>query len=324
MTTISDLSRSALALLLATSLALSAPLAFAEPTPADKETAREYMTQGRAARAKGDHEAALAAFKAAHAIMNVPTTGLELGMTQMDLGLLLEARETFLAAAKHPEAPNEPPKFALSRVEAKKIADGLSVRIPSVQVTFTGVANVHGLTLTIDDRDVPVVGLSVMRKVNPGKHLVVARVDARERRETIELKEGETRELTLDLTAVEAPKVVAPPKKVEVKPTTSPLVYVGFGVAGAGLIAGGITGLIAMSRASSVREQCVDGKCPPSTHDDYDSGKTVGNISTALFVVAGVGAVIGVIGLLSKPKIKEGPTVSLYFGPLSTGLVGSF
>jgi len=322
-------SNRALAVLLAVTLATSsvATTVFAEPTAADKETAREYLAQGRAARAKGDHEAALAAFKAAHAIMNVPTTGLELGVSQMDVGLLLEARETLLAASKHPVTPNEPPKFATSRAEARQLADGLVVRIPSIHVVFQGLPSTEGLKVSIDDRDVPVVGTSVMRKVNPGKHTIVAHAAEKERKESVEVKEGESRDVTLDFADKPVTPVVAPqPKTVigEPKGGTSPLVYIGFGVAGAGLIAGGITGLMSMSRASSVREQCVNGLCPPSTHDDYDSGKTLGTVSTVAFVVAGVGAVIGVVGLMSKPKAKEGPTVSLYFGPLSTGLVGSF
>jgi hypothetical protein len=327
MTTISDLiPRRTLAVLLAVSLSFSS-VAFAEPTAADKETAREYMAQGRAARAKNDHDSALAAFKAAHAIMKVPTTGLELGISQMDVGLLLEARETLLAAAKHPESPGEPPKFASARAEAKQLAEGLVVRIPSLHVVFAGVATAEGVSLTIDGLVVPVVSMSVMRKVNPGSHTIVARVNDKERKATAEVKEGESHDVTIDFADPAAPKVVttAPPKTIaDSRAATSPLVYIGFGVAGAGLIAGGITGLMSMSKASSVRDQCVDGKCPPSTHDDYDTGKMLGTVSTVAFVVAGIGATIGVVGLLSKPKVQEGPTVSLFVGPLSTGLMGSF
>ena len=327
MTTTSN-SRRAVAVLLAIAVAASSvtTTVYAEPPAADRETAREDMTQGRAARAKGDHEAALAAFKAAHAIMNVPTTGLELGISLMDVGQLLEAREVFLASAKHPETPGEPPKFASARAEAKQLADGLVVRIPAVHVVFAGVPAGQTAKLTIDDRDVPVVGPSVMRKVNPGSHTLVAHVGDKERKETIDIKEGESRDVTIDFADKPAPIVAPPPPpgKVAVESHTSPLVFIGFGVAGAGIIAGSITGLMSMSRASSVRDSCVDGKCPPSTHDDYDSGKTLGNISTVAFIVAGVGAAVGVVGLFSKAKTKEGPTVSLYVSPFGTGLSGSF
>ena len=45
--------------------AIMTPIARAEPTAADKETARTLMQDGRAKRDKGDHAGALEAFKAA-------------------------------------------------------------------------------------------------------------------------------------------------------------------------------------------------------------------------------------------------------------------
>lgn len=297
----------------------------AEASAADKETAREYMTQGRAHRAKGDHEKALEAFKAAHAIMNVPTTGLELGLTQIDLGMLIEARETLLAASRHPETPGEPPKFASSRAEAKTAADGLAVRIPTLHLTFTGVTNAEGIKLTIDERDVPVVGLEVIRKINPGSHALVARVGSTEKKSSVELKEGETLDTKIDLTPEKETPPPPPPAPAVEEPTSVPtLAWIGFGVAGVGLIAGGVTGAMSFSAASSVRDRCVDGRCPPSTHDDLDKGKALGTISTVSFVLAGVGAAVGVYALISRPKSPEKPAVSLYLGPGSAGLVGSF
>lgn len=53
---------------------LAVRVAHAEPTAADKETARTLMQDGRAKRTKGDHAGALEAFRAAHGIMKVPTT----------------------------------------------------------------------------------------------------------------------------------------------------------------------------------------------------------------------------------------------------------
>src|SRR5262245_39056748 len=51
--------------------------ALAEPTAAEKETARALVKSGREKRASGDLKGALADFQAAHAVMHVPTTGIE-------------------------------------------------------------------------------------------------------------------------------------------------------------------------------------------------------------------------------------------------------
>src|SRR5260221_5508152 len=80
----------------------------AGPSAAEKETARSLMKAGRASRDKGDHKAALESFKAADAIMKVPTTGLEVGREQVALGLLVEARDTFLKIVRIPVEPKEP------------------------------------------------------------------------------------------------------------------------------------------------------------------------------------------------------------------------
>jgi len=74
---------------LAASLGLASAVAAAEPSPADKETARGLMAEGRSGRDKGDLKGALKAFAAADSIMHVPTTGVEVARTQAALGQLV-------------------------------------------------------------------------------------------------------------------------------------------------------------------------------------------------------------------------------------------
>jgi hypothetical protein len=73
-------------------------------------------------------------------------------------------------------------------------------------------------------------------------------------------------------------------------------------VASVGTVVGSVTGLMAMSKKSSVDEECVAGRCPPSTHDDIDAGRTLGTVSTVSFVLAGAGAAVGVWALLGDEK----------------------
>ena len=86
------------ALLFSGSALLAWPLAAhaAEPSASDRDTARALVIDGRAKLAAKDHEGAYKAFKAAHAIMGVPTTGLDLAKAEEALGLLVEARTTAL------------------------------------------------------------------------------------------------------------------------------------------------------------------------------------------------------------------------------------
>ena len=75
----------------------------------------------------------------------------------------------------------------------------------------------------------------------------------------------------------------------------SPLVWVGFGLGGAGLVAGTITGVLALNAASSTEDRCADEGC---TQDDIDAEVAVAHVSTVAFAVGGAGIVLGVVGLL--------------------------
>src|SRR5579884_1405121 len=98
----------AVASALALGAALGARSARADPTAADRETARALMDDGRALREKNDLRGALQRFKAADDIMHVPTTALEVARTQIPLGLLVEARDTIARIRLMPAKPGEP------------------------------------------------------------------------------------------------------------------------------------------------------------------------------------------------------------------------
>ena len=101
----------------------------------------------------------------------------------------------------------------------------------------------------------------------------------------------------------------------------SPLVYVGFSVAGAGLIVGSITGGLSLGKKSDLEEECPDRVCQPQQEDDLDNAKLIGHASTASFVVAGVGAALGVVGLL-LPTEEEGEAASLTRPVVGVGYLG--
>src|SRR5262249_29380095 len=115
-------------------LSISSTALAAEPTAADKETARKFMAEAREKRAANDHKGALQAFQAADAIMHVPTTGLEVARTHAALGQLVEARENALRVARSTPEPDEPAPFKRAREEATQLVDDLGKRIPTITV----------------------------------------------------------------------------------------------------------------------------------------------------------------------------------------------
>ncbi len=318
--------RRLLSALCALSLAV-APAPAAAQSASDKETARALMKDGEARRAKGDHSGALQSFRAAHAIMNVPTTGLELGRTQAELGLLVEARDTLLAVTRLPVVPGESSNMPAARDEAQKLADEIEPKIPALTVKLAGVAAGATPRVTIDGVAIVDATIGVPRRHNPGTHEIVVVAGAVEKRASVELAEGDDKTVTLNLGGE------APASEADTSPEaprgagTSPLVYAGFGAAAAFAVVGSITGLMAFSRAQRAKDGCDGTRCPPSTHDDIDSSKTYGTVSTVTFALAGAGAVVGVIGLFraapEKPPANAG-NVRLLIGATGITLAGSF
>jgi hypothetical protein len=298
----------------------------AQPSAADLESARELFKEGREARQSGDLRRAIERFKAAHAYGQTPVTALELGRTQMQAGDLIEAREVLLSVARMKVQPDETEKSAAARAEAADLAEEVKRRIPTLTVKLTGVASDSAAQLQVDGFTVPIVGLTGIRKVNPGKHVVLARAGTHEETRNVDLEESKTQDVTIDLTG----SGVAPPPAGPVTPDMgpkqiSPVTWIGLGVGVVGVGVGAVTGIIALGKASNVNKACTNTHCPPSAKSDVDSGRTMATISTIGFAVGGAGLVTAAVGyfLLSKPKASA-TGVMPFVTASSIGLDGSF
>ena len=293
------------------SLAVSAA-AWAQPTAADKETARGLMTEGRSARDRNDLKAALKAFSAADALMHVPTTGLEVARTQVAMGQLVEARDTALRVARSQAKADDPTPFKQARDAATALTEELEGRIPALTVTLKNVPEGATAAVTIDDASVPTEALGSPRRLDPGHHVIVAKAGTAEGKQEVDLAEKDRKEVAIELPAEAAPAAAAatpdasagaeqPPETTGKSGFSKALMFGGFGLAGAGVIAGTITGIMSMSKTNGVKSSagCAGSVCGPAEYDDINSAKSLATISTVSFVAAGVGAVLGVVGVIT-------------------------
>jgi hypothetical protein len=323
-------------------------VASAEPSAADRETARDLMKEGDKKSAAKDWAGAMRAYEEAHKLVNVPSTGRELARAQESLGLFVEARDTCSLVTKMPQTPGEPTAFTTARTECADVAQALAPKIGTLRIVIEGVSAELKPEITIDGVPIP-GGTNVSRRVNPGRHMVKAAAPGYgESRAETTLSEGGMLDVKLTLTPDgKAPKgpvgpvgpstgpgdgSPVPPEPVMVK-KTSPLVYVGFGLAGVGVVAGGITGALAFSKSSAAKDKCTDNLCPSSAQSDIDSSKTMGTISTIGFGVGIVGAAVGVAGLFLSKSVPQSSTAKIeppprrlvpLLGPTGAGLMGTF
>lgn len=320
---------------------LTASVVNAEPSAADKETARTLYAAGMRKLTAGDAEAALADLKKADLIMGVPTTRTAVGKAQVATGHLLDGRDTLLSVARLPRPGAEPRPFVEAREEAARLAEEVAGRIPSLKVVVKGVADPSTLTVSIDGQRIMPELLGAPRKLDPGKHQVkvVAQGYATETQD-VELKERDGREVVVEMNKSTATSDVPPASDTpasdepgsadagEGEYQISPVVWIGVAMAGAGIIAGAVTGGLAAQTSADLDVLCDDKQCDTSDYEgDLNRGLILAHVSTASFAFAGVGAVLTLVGVFALSGEETSPTesaVNVRVGPGGAALVGRF
>jgi hypothetical protein len=299
-----------------------------EPTPADVETALQLYKEGKQRRDKGDLPGALEKLRAAHALVETPITAFELGRTLALTGQLVEAREVLLSVARIPVRKNESQKAAQARADSESLAADLKPRLGSILVKVNGDPS-PSMTIRVDGVVVPPEAATSARIVNPGQHVVELEVDGKTARAEVTVAEGQAAEVSLDAPAVTPSTADAepPPASADTGSSRSSnvLVYAGFGAAALGVTIGTVTGIMTLSKASSLDEVCRGDHCPPSAQGDLDSVSMTGTISTVSFIVGAIGAGVGFYGLLtSGKKPQPASSASATHAPLTRLLVTPF
>jgi hypothetical protein len=316
---VSDGRRTRLLLALVASSLLAATAARAGgPSAADRETARSLMQQGRELRVKGDLPEALKRFKAADDIMHVPTTGLEVARVQIALGQLVEARDTIAAIRQFPAKSSDPAPFTEARAKAEELDASLNGRVPSLTVAAKGATDLDQATLDIDGVSVPGKAVGLPRSVDPGHHVVTVKTPTAEGKGEVDIREGEQKQLEVALVATAAPpaeKTETPPAPTEPEVPEAParshapgtVTWIGIGVAGAGVIAGAVTGYMSMSKKSSLDSSCANQICGPDSYSDLDTARTMATVADVAFAAAGVGAAVAIVSLVIGHEEASAP-----------------
>ena len=316
---------------LALALLVLSGAAQAQPSAAQRETARELMAEARRLRERGDLNGALGRFSAADAIMNVPTTSLQVATTQVELGKLIEARETLLRLLGTRPGAADPEPFNDARAKALALSQQLVARIGSIVVTVNGVSDAGGLDLSVDGESVPKQMVGLRLRVNPGAHRILARSQGRESSQEVDVAEGQALEVALSFDQASVSPVAderrvaallatrqEPAPKVTAGPTPSPsstarppgsrdhtseLVYLGAGVGTLGVALGAVGGISAVLHKNSAEAGCTNNVCPSSTWRDLQTAHNMATVSNVGFVIGGVGWAFVVGSLLfDRPR----------------------
>jgi hypothetical protein len=188
--------------------------------------------------------------------------------------------------------------------------------IPSLNMKILGLPEGADYELSVDGEPVDPEIAMVPRKVDPGSHEVVVRAEGYQPvTRTVKVAERDNAEVRIEMVAEH--RDAAPPADGGTdgggdayRFSDVPMVsWIGFGVGAAGFIMGAVAGGITLGRTGSLDDDCPGGRCPDrSDQSRIDAAKTSAHVSTAGFVIGGVGAAFGLATLLLWPD--EGMLVS--------------
>lgn len=287
-----------------------------EPSAADRATARTLAQEGYVALRDKDYATAADRFGRALALVHAPTLLRDLARAQVGLGKLVDAHENYSLIIREGVAPDAPAPWVQALADAKAEIVAIPPRLPWVTITVTGPSDP---TVTIDGVAIAAASLGVKRPADPGRHEIRASAKGYyTAKRVVTLREGESVNINFELEDAppdappEPEEVVTPPVQAEPEPGwRKPAIIGAFAVGGAGLVLGGVTGAMAISKHSKLETGCPNATCGPPYQSDLESYHTLGTLSTVGFVVGGVGAATGVVLLLVKPRASVSADTAL-------------
>lgn len=313
-----------------------ASVANAEPSAADRATARSLATEGYWALHDKRYAEAADRFGRADALVHAPTLTLDWARSLVGLGQFVEAEERYELIIREGVDAKAPASWQRALSDAKTELAALKPRLSWVTITVAGAGDAH---VMIDGLPVPPASIGVRRPINPGTHeFMVSANGYLSSRKSLSLSEGQEASVALELQVDPNQRPAEPlpdtPSQVEVITTAPPPrnrtpAYVAFGVGAAGLVVGGVSGALWLGKRSTLKEHCANpDECPPEFQDTVSAYDTLGFISGAGFAVgvAGVatGVTLWVLDGSSSPTPARGLVVRPYVGVGSLGAAGSF
>ncbi len=251
----------------------------------------------------------------AYQALRVPSLGLWSARALEKNGKLVAAAERYLEVQRLDPGTGDVAVQKAAQADAKTEHAALEPRIPSIVIELEG-ASANEVKVTANGVEVPSSLIGIKRPVDPGTVILEAQHGARTAREEATLGEGETKTIVLRFSASTTPTVVGPvvtteqPKPVTddqaAKPAASGsgLRTVGFvtlAVGGAAVVAGAVTGGLAMAKRGSI-DGCEGNRCPPSARASVGEYNDLRTISSVCFIGGGVLAATGLVLVFTAPK----------------------
>jgi hypothetical protein len=300
------------------SVSLGLSRAAAEPATSNSTVAIERGNEGVTLYEASRWQEALASFTEAEQLYHSPVFVLYIARTLRNAGRLREARETYRRLVNETLTPSAPAPWKQAQTDARSELSALEATIPTVVFTLSGGS--PAARLSVDNHPVP-AGAPI--ELDPGSYHVVATDGARHVTIAFSVAtaaQGQPVNIVFPDAASPVPLRGVEHEANETRGLFVPgLVVAGLG--GATLIAGGVTGVLALSKKPDARRSlpasCIDGRCPRAQQQAVEEATAPGRrlaiatdvllISGAVIALTGAGLLLLVPGEPAKVSASVSP-----------------
>lgn len=286
----------------------------------DPAAAEVLFDAGRAALERGDFGEACAKFEESQRLDPGAGTLLNIGTCSENLGRLAVAWQSYTEASRILPASDPREEYLKQHLQA------VSARVPWLTIRLAP-GTPADASVTRDGVRVGAGSLGVAIPVDPGKVRLEVRAEGREvKRQTVELAEGEKKEIQLEAGAPLPPvpkpaPIAARPRAAKRAPSqpiegggTRTLGYAVGAVGVTGLVVSGVTTVMMLNKKADVESDCDTGtkECNSDKGPDAaKAGKTLSTVSTVAFGVGVLGVGVGTYLVLTSSTSTNSAAVSI-------------
>lgn len=291
---------------IASALTLAGTASAQSAAPSRASEAESLFREGRTLLAAGELAPACAKFAESEKLDPAPGTLLSLADCEERTMSFLKAREHYQLAASGFLKTDPRRAFAAGRAQA---LDGrlahVVLRLPPDAPPETNV-RLGGVV-------VPRSELGTSTAIDPGElHVKVSAPGHKDNTLTIAFAEGETKDVACDLGPAGASLASDADAGAGLASTQRTVAFVLLGVGAASIVVGGVAGVLAISKANTVKDHCdASYQCDQVGLDAAESGRLLSPVSTITLVAGAAVAAAGVYFYFASSRAQSGPRTAL-------------
>jgi hypothetical protein len=297
----------------------SQPSRAEDASAAETAAARSLAVEGLKLAQANNCADAMPKLERAEKLYHSAVVASRLGECYVSIGHLVEGTEILRKVLREP-LPAEPPAALLKALDrAQRTLDTAKPRIAGLSVK---VASVQNMSVKIDGTALPSALVDTEIPTDPGEHSIEVFAPGFMKSGTrISVGDGEKKTVTLTLSR--DPNAAVLPAAAAAVPTAGKVgsdssastasnstvassssapaerapnrtaAYISLGFGAAGLVAGGVLGLLTIKKHQDLQSQCPNNVCGRDQQHAFDSAKRFGNLATIAFGVGGAGLLLG-------------------------------